>query len=309
MLSPASKPDLVGARATFAGIALMLLGVFLFSFNDAVGKWLVATYSVGQVLLVRSFAALIVLGLALGRRGVAALRRTPQPGLQALRVALVVGEVTCFYAAVTPLPLADVMTYYLAGPIYVTALSAVLLGESVGWRRWTAVLVGFAGVLIALRPTGASLTLPALIALAGSVLFAFLMIATRKLRGASDAALVAWPVIGTLAFGAVVVPLQWVPPTPRDFVLLSLLGVVAMTANFCVVRSLKLAPASVVVPYQYTLIVWAVVLGYAAFGDVPRLTMAVGEGLIVGAGLFIFLREQAAARAASPVASGRQPAS
>ena len=156
---------------------------------------------------------------------------------------------------------------------------------------------------------GASLTLPALIALLGSVLFAFLMIATRKLRGAGDAALVAWPVIGTLAFGAVVAPLQWVPPTPRDFVLLSLLGVVAMTANFCVVRSLKLAPASVVVPYQYTLIVWAVVLGYAVFGDVPRLTMVVGAGLIVGAGLFIFLREQAAARAASPVASGRQPAS
>ena len=106
----------------------------------------------------------------------------------------------------------------------------------------------------------------------------------------------AWPVVGTLAFGALVAPASWVPPTPRDFVLLSMLGVVAMTANYCVVRSLKLAPASVVVPYQYTLIVWAVVLGYIAFGDVPRANMVIGAALIVGAGLFIFLREQAVAR-------------
>ena len=287
------------SRAALAGIGLMLLGILLFSLNDVMGKWLVATYSVGQVLFVRSLAALVVLGLALRQEGVAALRRTPQPGLQIVRVLLVVGEVTCFYAAVAALPLADVMTYYLAGPIYVTALSAALLREAVGWRRWTAVLVGFAGVLIALRPTGASLTPPALIALAGSVLFALLMIATRKLRGASDTALVAWPVIGTLAFGALAAPLHWVPPTPRDFALLSALGVVAMAANFCVVRSLKLAPASVVVPYQYTLIVWAVVFGYAVFGDVPGPNMVLGAGLIVGAGLFIFLREQAARRAAS----------
>src|SRR5919199_6839541 len=92
-----------GSRAALAGIGLMLLGIFLFSLNDVMGKWLVATYSVGQVLLVRSFAALVVLGVAL-RRGVTALRHTPQPGLQALRVALVVGEGACFYAAVAALP-------------------------------------------------------------------------------------------------------------------------------------------------------------------------------------------------------------
>jgi drug/metabolite transporter (DMT)-like permease len=192
------------------------------------------------------------------------------------------------------------MTYYLAAPIYVTALSAGLLGEKVGWRRWAAVLVGFAGVLVALRPSGASLTLPALISLLGSLLFAVLMIVTRRLRGTSDAALVAWPAIGTLLFGAAVAPLDWVPPSPRDFALLSLLGVVAMLANFCVVRSLKLAPASVVVPYQYTLLVWAVVFGYLVFGDVPRPGMVVGAGLIIGAGLFIFLREQAEARRLGP---------
>ena len=113
-----------------------------------------------------------------------------RPGLQALRALLSTVEVAAFFWAVAYLPLADVVTFYLAGPIYVTALSVILLGEHVGWRRWTAVIVGFIGVLIALRPSAASFAWPALITLAGSVFFALLMIITRMVRGTSDAVLV-----------------------------------------------------------------------------------------------------------------------
>jgi drug/metabolite transporter (DMT)-like permease len=280
------------ANRVLAGVGLMLAGIAMFSINDALGKWLLATYSVGELLLVRSVAALIVLAPFVGRAGTAAFRKAPRPVLQIVRVALSTLEVAMFFWAVSYLPLADTVTFYLAGPIYVTALSVVLLGEKVGWRRWTAVLVGFGGVLLALRPSAASFTLPALIALTGSIFFAFLMIATRQLRETSNTVLIAGQIGGTLLFGAVTAPFGWVTPSLRDLALLSLFGVLSILALACVNLCLKLAPASVVVPYQYTLIVWAIVLGYAVFGDVPDLLMLAGAAVIVVAGLYIFWREQ-----------------
>jgi drug/metabolite transporter (DMT)-like permease len=274
------------------GIALMLAGIFLFAVNDALGKWLMATYSVGQVLLIRSAAALAVLAPFVWREGFATFTGAPRPGLQVLRVLFSTLEVAGFYWAVAYLPLADVMTFYLAGPIYVTAISATLLREPVGWRRWCAVITGFIGVMIALRPTSASWSAPALIALAGSLCFSLLMIATRHLRGTTDTVLVTGQTVGALVFGAVAAPFHWMAPSPRDLSLLALLGVVAMIAHVCVNRSLKLAPASVVVPYQYSMIVWAIVFGFFVFGDVPEIAMLVGAAIIIAAGIYIFFREQ-----------------
>ena len=279
-----------------AGTALMLLGCFVFSLNDTLGKWLVATYTVGQLLLIRSTAAtLVLLPFLLRRDALREFRAAPRPGLQILRVVLSSVESALFYWAVVYLPLADVVTFYLAGPIFVTALSALILKEQVGWRRWSAVLIGFLGVVIAMRPSAASFSWPALIALTGSLLFAVLMIVTRAVRGTSDRVLIAGQVVGALAFGIVMAPIGWVAPNARDFALLGLLGVVAMFAHLCVNRSLRLAPASVVVPYQYTFILWAMVFGYLVFGDVPDAMLLTGALIIVAAGIFIFRREQARA--------------
>ena len=283
------------SRSTLAGIGLMLTGVFLFSFNDAVGKWLVATYSVGQLLLIRSATTLILLAPFIWWAGRDAFVSAPRPGLQVLRIVLSTLEVAMFFWAVGNLPLADAVTFYLAGPIYVTAISALFLGERVGWRRWSAVLAGFLGVVIALRPSAATLTLPALIALGGSLAFALLMIVTRVLRETNDTVLIATQYVGTLAFGAVTAPLAWVTPTVHDLTFLSGFGVVSIIALYCVNRSLKLAPASVVVPYQYTLILWAVILGWRVFGEIPDGFTLAGGAIIIAAGLFIFWREQAAA--------------
>jgi drug/metabolite transporter (DMT)-like permease len=287
------SPSPEATRGTLAGIGLMLTGIALFSINDALGKWLLATYSVGELLLVRSATALILLAPFVHRAGIPAFRYAPRPALQLVRIVLSTLEVAMFFWAVSYLPLADTVTFYLAGPIYVTALSVLLLGERVGWRRWSAVLVGFAGVLLALRPSAASLTLPAIVALTGSIFFALLMIATRLLRETSNTVLVGGQIVGTLIFGAVLAPVGWITPSPRDFMLLSLFGVISMMALACVNHSLKLAAASVVVPYQYTLIVWAIVLGYAVFGDVPDLFTLIGAAIIVAAGLYIFWRAQA----------------
>jgi drug/metabolite transporter (DMT)-like permease len=284
------------SRSTLAGIGLMLTGVFLFSFNDAVGKWLVATYSVGQLLLIRSATTLVLLSPFIWRAGREAFVSAPRPGLQILRIVLSTLEVAMFFWAVGYLPLADAVTFYLAGPIYVTAISALFLKERVGWRRWTAVLVGFLGVVIALRPSAATLTLPALIALGGSLAFALLMIVTRVLRETNDTVLIATQYVGTLMFGAVTAPFAWVAPTVHDLTFLSGFGVVSIIALYCVNRSLKLAPASVVVPYQYTLILWAVLLGWRVFGEIPDGFTLAGGAIIVAAGLYIFWREQVAAR-------------
>jgi len=274
----------------------MLTGIAIFSFNDALGKWLLADYSVGELLLIRSVAALILLAPFVRNTGVAGFTSAPWPALQVARIALAALEVAMFFWAVSWLPLADTVTFYLAGPIYVTALSVVLLGEKVGLRRWTAVFVGFVGVVLALRPSAASFTLPALIALGGSFFFSLMMVTTRMLRETPDTVLIAGQIGATLLFGAVAAPFGWVTPSWRDFLLLSLFGVLSIIALACVNRALKLAPASVVVPYQYTMIIWAVALGYAVFGDVPDVFTLAGAAIIIAAGLYIFWREQAQSR-------------
>jgi drug/metabolite transporter (DMT)-like permease len=289
------NPTTTPSRAALAGIALMIAGIFLFAVNDALGKWLVATYTVGQVLLIRSLAALVLLAPFIWR-DVASFAVAPRWGMQALRAVLATVEVACFYWAVAYLPLADVMSYYLAGPIFVTAIAGTVLGEPVGWRRWSAVMAGFVGVIICLRPGVTAFSWPALIALIGSFTFSLSMISTRYLRGTSGTVLVTTQTVAALALGAALAPFGWVTPTARDLALLALLGMVAMVAHVCVNRSLILAPASTVVPYQYTTIVWAVLFGYLVFGDIPDAWMLTGAAIIIAAGLFIFLREQRLAR-------------
>ena len=275
-----------------AGMGLMLIGIFFFALNDALGKWLIATYSVGQLLLVRSVAGLVFLAPFIKREGWAAFANAPRPLIQWLRPVFSTFEVACFYWALAYMPLADVMTFYLAGPIYVTAVSPFLLRERIGWRRWLAVLAGFLGVMIALNPSAQSLTPAAMVALAGSFSFSILMICTRLVRGTSDIVLVTTQTAGALAFGAVAAPMTWVALNWGDGALLVLLGVVAMVAHVCINRALKLAPASVVVPYQYTTIVWAILLGYIFFGDIPGAAMLIGAAVIIAAGIYIFIRER-----------------
>jgi drug/metabolite transporter (DMT)-like permease len=282
--------------AALAGIGLMVLGIFLFCCNDALGKWLLGTYSVWQMLVIRSIGAIAVLSPLIWRAGRTAFANAPRPGLQIARVSLSVTESIMFFLALTYLPLADTVTFYLAAPVYVTAISALFLRERVGWRRWSAVVAGFIGVIIALRPSAATLTWPALIAIIGSLGFAVFLIITRMLRGTPDVVLVSGQFGAMLLVSGAIAPLGWITPSVLDFGLMLVLGVVAMTAFACMNRSLKLAPASVVVPYQYTMIVWAVVFGWLVFGDVPDAFTLTGAAIIIAAGLYILWREQIVAR-------------
>jgi drug/metabolite transporter (DMT)-like permease len=274
-----------------AGIGMMLAAVALFAFGDTIGKLIVASYSVGQLLLLRGAAALFVLSPSIWRqRG--EFERLQRPWLQLLRVILSTLEVAAFFLATVYLPLADVITYYLACPIFVTALSAIVLREKVGWRRWSAILIGFCGVLIALRPSAQMVTWPAMIALSGSMTFAVLMLITRSLRATSDVALASMQFMGSFVLGFVLAPFGWTPPTLSSLSLFIAAGCVSVGALLCNNRSLKLAPASVVAPYQYSMIIWAVMFGYAVFGDVPSIATLIGAAVIIGAGFYIFWRER-----------------
>ena len=279
-----------------AGILLMLAGDFMFALNDAMGKWLVVTLSVGQVVFIRSFGAFIILGPMIARQGTRALFDLDRPWLQVARATLTAIETALFYASVYYLPLADVFSFYMAGPIYVAALSHVLLGEKVGWRRWAAILVGFCGVIIMLQPS-ADFSLASIYAVAGSILFALTIILGRMLRGTSDTTLVTWQTICSLILGAAMIVVfgGWQTPTSVEWAGMLLLGIVSCVAHLMIVRALKLAPAALLAPLHYTLLLWAVIFGWAFFGDVPGTRILIGSAVIVLAGLFIFHRQKVVA--------------
>ena len=284
--------NLTVRNVLLAGILLMLAGDFMFALNDAMGKWLVASFSVGQVVLIRSIGAFIVLGPMIANQGTDKLFRMERPLLQLLRVVATTVDTGMFYAAVVYLPLADVMSFYMAGPIYVAALSHLLLGEKVGWRRWLAILVGFCGVLVILKPSSAAFSLSSAFALIGSIAFAFAIILNRRLRGTSDTTLVTWQTIGTLIVGGVLAIGAWRTPSALDLGAMLLLGLVSCAAHLMITRALKLAPASTLAPLHYTLLLWAVVFGLVFFGDVPGPRILIGSAIVVFAGLFIFHRQK-----------------
>ncbi len=281
------------------GIVLYSAGVLFLSVNDALGKWLVADYSVAQVMTLRGLGAIAVLGPALG--AVRSRFTGPRPfGLHLCRVACSAIDTYCFYFAARSLPLADVMTLYLAAPLIVVALSGVVLGERVGARRWAAVVAGFAGVLIALHPSGAALSPGAIVALAGSLMFALSLTITRQLRATPWLELVTYQVVGTGLVGAALAPVGWIAPTVTDIGLMAVVGIVSMCCLMCVTKALSIAPASLLAPFQYLSIVWAAIMGWIVWGDVPSGAIVLGSAVIVASGLVVLRFE---GRAAAPDAA------
>lgn len=298
-----------------AGALLMLLGMAAFALNDTIGKWLVADYGVAQVILLRSLAAgLMMAPFFLRGQGIAArFKAARRPRLQALRAICATAEVFCFYLAVYYMPLVDVMAFWMAAPIYVVAVSPLLLGERVSAKTWTAVAMGFAGVLILLAPSLQVSGLGVLFALLGTAAFAAMVILGRSLRETPDRDLVLFQLAAATVAGLLLAPFDWQPLRSfGDLALLFLLGVVATGAHMLVTRSLKLADASVVAPLQYSLLVWGALLGFVVFKDVPAPGMIGGAILIVGSGLIVLRRTdekpQPAATAVQSPASGQPEA-
>lgn len=297
-LAVAAPPD--EGRRLLAGIGITLLGVFVFACSNALAKWLTGGYHVGEILFARSVVVLLVLAFFITRDDIRAMRADGRPWLHIFRALLSAVEVVCFYWAIVELPLAGGTTIYLASPIYVTALSAIFLREDVGWRRWCAVLAGFGGVLVALQPAGLSFTIYAAVSVAGSLMYAISLVITRRLRGTPTTLLVTVQVVPLLLITAVsAIPLDhptslvggWVMPSWPDAAILAAVGVLSMVGYLCINRGIQMAPASVITPFNYASIVWATILGYLVFHEIPTPAMLAGATIIVAAGLYIVLRE------------------
>jgi S-adenosylmethionine uptake transporter len=283
------------------GVVLYLAGVFLFALNDALGKWLVADYGVGQLMFVRSIGSAFVLApMALALKP--ALTGVESPRLQLLRVLAMAADTFAFYWATRYMPLADVMTFYMAAPLIVTALSAPLLGERVERFRWIAVLIGFAGVLIALRPTPQLFSWASPLALFGATMFALGQTLTRKLRRSHWLQLTIWQFAGGGLIGLSTIPFAWTRPSVFDLGLMAAVGIVSMLCFILITRALALARAAVLAPLQYTAILWAALMGWIVWRDAPTLPIIAGNAVIIAGGLYLALASNGlgVARAAPP---------
>lgn len=289
-------------NAPLVGVLLVLAAVALLSTMDAVMKVLIdGGLAVLQILALRS--ALVVpfmTAWALKRGGVAALK-TGRWKLHLLRVALGTGAPVFFFSALKTLPLADATTIFFGATFIMTALSVVVLKEQVGPHRWTAVVVGFIGVVIAMRPTGGgsgeALDVGSLYALGSSVSYALFILATRKL-GSSEGALkqVLYFHMWLGMLGAVSLAFHYRPFSGQEVAFAAVAGVLVVAGHLCLTRAFSIASVGLVAPFEYSALVWAALLGYFVWGDVPGPQVVLGAGVIVASGLYLMYRETRTAR-------------
>lgn len=279
-------------HSAFAGIACVAGGIFFLTLSDANAKWLGTTYNPLQILFLRALIALpFVTALAIwlgGRR----VLRTDHPGLHLTRGAINVVSACCFYLGLRALPLAEATAIAFAAPLFVTALSVLILKERVDGRRWLAVLAGFAGVLIIVRPGTDAFQVATLLPLTTAFLYAVMMITARGIsRGEGMLTTTFYIVAGQLVCSAVALPWVWHTPAVADLpyfaavALFSTLGLALITQGF------RIAPASVVAPFDYTGLIWATLLGWIFWREAPDAYAYLGALFIAGSGVYIALRE------------------
>ncbi len=286
--TPAARP--------LVGIALVLASGMFTPVMDAFAKYLVAIYPLAEVVWARYFFHFaILLPLVLWRYGLSGLWPA-QPAMQILRGGLLVVATALFFAALAELPLADALALVFASPLMVTALSPWLLGETVGIRRWSAVIVGFGGALVILQPGFGVFQWGAVYAVGSGIGYAFFLIATRKLAHSA-------PPLVTLTFtallGAVVlsgfeltVPGAWLTPSVPHLAMMVAMGVIAAVAHFMLIKAYDHAEASLLAPFGFAEIIMATIVGLVVFGDFPGAVIWLGIAIVITSGVYVAIRER-----------------
>ncbi|MDX1514609.1 MAG: DMT family transporter [Gammaproteobacteria bacterium] len=284
------------------GVILMIAAMMVVPLMDGIAKHLSATYSVVQITWARYFFHLVILlPVVLWRHGAAALLlRRPQ--LQIVRGGFLLGSTILFFAAISVMPIADAIALVFIAPFIVTALSPLVLGEQVGIRRWSAVGIGFVGVLVIVRPGMSAFHWGMLLALGAGAIYAFYSLATRRLSGSA-------PPLVTLTYtallGAVVMslaaPFYWSPPDTTALAWMALMGAVAALGHFLIIKAFEYAEASLLAPLGYVEIVGATAVGYFAFGDFPDRFTWLGVAIVIASGVYVSIRERRTGAARPPV--------
>lgn len=276
----------------FRGILYILAAGFCLTLQDAVVKWLTGNYPVGEILAIRGSFAMIFASLLLWRHGGLSALRLPHVAGQVTRVACVVIGTFCFVTATKHLPLATTLTITFAGPLIITAMAPRFLGEEVGWRRWAAVTVGFAGVLLILRPGTGSIEWTMLLALTVAFTTATRDVVTRRIAVKSNAAgMLFYALLSVTLAGYTTSAFGWHTPTLGDFGLFALTGTMLGFAQFLMIVAFRYSEASLLAPFKYAGIVWATAVGFFVWGDLPGDWEIAGSVLIISSGLYILHRE------------------
>lgn len=286
------RPVSAGSISPTGGIACILLGGAFLTTNDAALKWLTDGYPVGEIMTLRGVFAFLPIAVFAWRAGGWRSLRVRHFHAQSARALFFVASAFLWVFGLTFLPLADAMAATFTGPIMITALAPLLLGEIVGWRRWTAVVIGFFGVLLMIKPTGEGLHLAILLPIVSVMGGVARDIITRRISSTESS-------VGTLAFttsaatlvGLITLPFGWVMPTAGDWLILAVSGILMGTAHFLYIEALRLAEAAIVMPFKYFNMVWAVGLGFVLWGDLPDEWIIAGTALVVVSGLYIMHRE------------------
>lgn len=277
------------------GIILMVVTTFVFAVQDGLSRHLASEYNVMMVVMIRYwfFAAFVIAVAKRHAGGLRAVARTSQPVLQAVRGLLLAAEICVMIVAFTILGLVESHAVFTCYPLLVAALSGPVLGESVGWRRWAAIGVGFVGVLIILQPGMKVFDPAAIIPLIAAAMFAVYGLLTRYV-GRKDKTATSFFWTGTV--GAVAMTFTgiwfWEPMIASDWFFMGCLCITGVTGHWLLIRCYEVAEASAVQPFAYLQLVFASVIGITIFGESIRANVAVGVALIVAAGLFTFWRER-----------------
>ena len=271
--------------AICAGVALLVV-------NDAGAKLLTDRYAPIQILFLRNLIAVpVIAGIITLIIGASALR-TRQPSLHALRGVIMLAAVWLNFTGLSYLPLAEATALIFSAPLFITALSVPLLRESVGWRRWSAVLLGFAGVLVIVRPGGETFQLASLLPIGAALIYAVFMISARWIeRGESFWTMMLFTMLFPMIYAAPIALAVWTPILPEDLWLFLAIAVSGSLGLALVGQAFRWAPASLVAPFDYTALIWAVGLGWMLWGDKPIVWTILGAIIIAISGIFIMLRE------------------
>ncbi|MBZ4021911.1 EamA family transporter [Rhodobacter sp. TJ_12] len=276
----------------------MLVGVACLSVNDALAKVLTQSYAPLQILFLRNVIALPVAVALAWRMGGAGALRSYRPWAHVLRGALWIGATVLFFSAIRQMGLAEATALVFVAPLFITALSALFLGEKVGWRRWGAVVAGFIGVLIVLRPGAAEFRAVALLPVATALLYAALMLGARWVdRRESLWTMLLYLTVTSGAMSACLVPFVWAPVSAGDLWLFAMIALFGTAGMALITQAFRLAPAGVIAPLDYTALLWATGLGWLFWAEVPDALTLLGAAIIVASGLVTILRANRADRA------------
>jgi drug/metabolite transporter (DMT)-like permease len=284
-------------RQPLLGVVYMLASVFAFSAMDAAAKGLAGRYPLVEiVVLSRLVSPFFAAGIALRQGGLRSLA-TRHPGWHVARSVANGVTLATFFAALVYLPLADTVAITFASPLIMCLLAVPFLGERVGWQRWSAIVVGFIGVLIIVQPTGVGFGLGALLALGAATGDALCIVITRRMSATETShSMLFWSsILIFLAFG-VLLPFQWVTPQGEDWLIIAVLAGSGSIAQFCLAQAFRYGEVSQLAPLQYTALIWAVLLGFVFWNELPGWAVLVGVTILIASSVGIARHEARAGK-------------